>query len=150
LLDAILASSAVPGVFPAIKIDDSYYVDGGVAYMASISDAIRQCFNKHKRDDIEVRVDVVLAISDVPYPGILENIITTPFVMFHTMSTVLNSMLIADIQNARISFPNAHVRVIKPSKFLPGWFLGFQYSQEMITDGYNDAKTAIQNNPWRK
>jgi NTE family protein len=40
-VDAILASSAIPGVFPAVRIDGRDLVDGGVASNTPISTAIR-------------------------------------------------------------------------------------------------------------
>ena len=39
LSDAILASTAVPGLFPPVRIDDRLYVDGGVTSGGDISDA---------------------------------------------------------------------------------------------------------------
>ena len=111
--------------------------------MSSISDAVKDCFDKYKSFDIEVRVDVILAISDVAYPGLLDKIMTTPLVLFHSIYTMLNNILIADIQNAEISFPQAKIRTFKPSTWLPGYFLGFGDSDKMIQQGYNDAKALL-------
>lgn len=40
LIKALLASAAIPGVFPAVRLDDRYVVDGGVANHTPISAAI--------------------------------------------------------------------------------------------------------------
>lgn len=39
-VDAVLASAAIPGVFPAVEIDGVPYVDGGIADNAAISHAV--------------------------------------------------------------------------------------------------------------
>jgi NTE family protein len=41
-LDAIVASASIPGVFPAVRIDGSSYIDGGVVNNAPLSHAISQ------------------------------------------------------------------------------------------------------------
>jgi NTE family protein len=40
--DAILASAAIPGIFPSVEINARYLVDGGVADNAAISQAVAQ------------------------------------------------------------------------------------------------------------
>jgi len=145
VLLGVMASSAVPGVFPAVKIGEDYFVDGGVEYMDAISDSIRLCYQKYNTSDLDVKVDVVLAISDVAFPKLLEKILTTPFVLMHSIFTMLNNILIADIQNAQIAFPNARIRVFKPSTWLPGWFLGFEHSAEMIQLGFSDTEKILRN-----
>jgi NTE family protein len=40
VVDAVLASSALPGLFPPVRIDDHLYVDGGIADNVPISPAI--------------------------------------------------------------------------------------------------------------
>ena len=37
---AILASTAIPGIFPPVEIDDDWYVDGGVAYGLGVEAAV--------------------------------------------------------------------------------------------------------------
>ncbi|WP_444885406.1 patatin-like phospholipase family protein [Microbulbifer sp. PSTR4-B] len=39
-VDHLLASSAIPAIFPAVKIDDIYYCDGAIRQMAPISPAL--------------------------------------------------------------------------------------------------------------
>ena len=41
VIDAVLASAAIPGVFPPVKINGQWLVDGGVAHNTPISTAIR-------------------------------------------------------------------------------------------------------------
>ena len=140
LIDGIMASSAVPGVFPAVIINGESFVDGGVEYMDAISDSVRLCFDKYDNDtSIQVQLDVILAISDVGYPKFLDAFKTTPFILTQSLFTMANNILIADIQNTKVAFPKTKVRVFKPSSWLPGWFLGFSSAEEMIQRGYDDA-----------
>ncbi|MCW2141323.1 NTE family protein [Actinoplanes cyaneus] len=41
LVDAVLASSAVPGLLPPIEIEDEHFVDGGIVNSIPISEAVR-------------------------------------------------------------------------------------------------------------
>lgn len=41
LIDAILASSAVPGLFPPVRIDGEHFVDGGLVHSIPIGRAVR-------------------------------------------------------------------------------------------------------------
>jgi NTE family protein len=41
LVDAVLASSAVPGLLPPMEIDGEHYVDGGIVNSIPISEAVR-------------------------------------------------------------------------------------------------------------
>jgi NTE family protein len=42
LIDAVLASSALPGVFPAVPIDGEHFFDGGLVNSIPIARAVRQ------------------------------------------------------------------------------------------------------------
>jgi NTE family protein len=42
LIEAVLASSALPGVFPAVEIDDEHFLDGGLVNSIPIARAVRQ------------------------------------------------------------------------------------------------------------
>jgi NTE family protein len=41
LVDAVLASSAVPGLFPPVRIDDEHFLDGGLVHSVPIGRAVR-------------------------------------------------------------------------------------------------------------
>jgi len=55
------------------------------------------------------------------------------------LKKLLGTFLKKDILNAHEAYPDVKIRLIQPSKWLPGWFLGFEYSEEMIQIGYKDA-----------
>lgn len=137
-----MASSAIPGLFPTITLDKQHvYVDGGANYMTPVSSAIERC--KHLMPNAQINIDVVLAFGDTQYPALLD-IMTTPFVFTRTIWDVVNNIFVKDIQTARLAYPDAKIRVVKPTKFLPSIGLFFDKCQEMIDMGYQDAVHIIE------
>jgi hypothetical protein len=65
--------------------------------------------------------------------------------MTKLLTNDVNLTIKKKINHARIAYPQAKIRVFKPLKRLPGYFLGFQYSKEMIEQGEKEAKDVIQN-----
>ena len=102
----------------------------------------------HKTRDVKVYLDVILAIGDATLPGALSQYNTTPFVLIKTFFGMIQNIFVGDIQNARIAYPQAQIRVIKPSKWLPGYFLGFNHADEMIQIGFEEAKNVLSKSPW--
>jgi len=115
IISATMASSAIPALFPTIKIGKSDFVDGGATYMTPVSSAIEKCHQI--MPNASVHIDVILAFGDTEYPAALEYS-TTPFIMLRTAFIVVNNIFIKDIQNAKIAYPNATIRVVKPLKWL--------------------------------
>ena len=149
LIEATRASSAVPGVFEAVPLTkngkESLYVDGGAKYMTPVSDTIAECFRKTNASRVEV--DVILAIGDLQFGShdIFNKVQTTPFILLRTLFGVVDDIFTKDIENAQNAFGNrATIRVFKPSKWLPGYFLGFTDAAEMIQQGYQDAANVIK------
>uniref|UniRef100_A0A7S1PFH2 PNPLA domain-containing protein n=1 Tax=Percolomonas cosmopolitus TaxID=63605 RepID=A0A7S1PFH2_9EUKA len=149
LPQAVRASSAVPGIFETVKIGDDVYVDGGMTYMTPVTSAIQRCIRLHETTDVKVLVDVILAVGDAHMPGSLSKYNSTPFVLLKSLFGIIQNIFVGDIQNARLAFPQAQFRVIMPSKWLPGWFLGFTHAEEMIQMGYADGKAALNQTKWK-
>ena len=146
----VLASCSIPGIFPSVEMigqdgKPHDYVDGGVMYMTPIKNALKKC---EELGATEMYIDVILAVGDTNYPGFLENLLMTPFVLLKTTFGLVNNIFVKDIQNARHAFPHAKIRVIKPAKWLPGWFLGFGHTKEMIEIGYQEGLKAVRDQPW--
>ncbi len=59
LVDVLMASSTLPGLFPAQQLGDDYYVDGGIALFTPVS-ALR------KRGTLKVGVELSLAMREPP------------------------------------------------------------------------------------
>ncbi len=99
-LNAVMASSAIPGLFPSVTIDGVDYVDGGLNYMRPISSAIEQCYNVKKQEmgsrfhaqDMKIKVDVILACGDASIPGFLDKPAITPFIMTRTFFVLVNNI----------------------------------------------------------
>jgi predicted acylesterase/phospholipase RssA len=137
---AVLASAAVPGVFPLVKINGKDYVDGGAVYLTPIKSALVKC-EELGYDRMEI--DAILAIGDSELPGWVDKLLSTPFILLRTIFASIANIFLKDVENARHAFPHASIRVIKPSKWLPGYFLGFGHTKEMMEQGYKDAMEII-------
>jgi NTE family protein len=59
ILEAVKASSCVPGIFPAVKVGDSYYIDGGVVNPTPVDVALDM------GADIVIAVDLVVKKNQV-------------------------------------------------------------------------------------
>lgn len=110
--------------------------------IAPVTSAIERC--KEVMPNSTVAIDVVLAFGDTEFPHFLDYN-TTPFVLFRTGFMVVNNIFVKDIQNAKIAYPDAMIRVVKPTKFLPsiGLFFDNKALNEMVDMGYKDAMAQI-------
>lgn len=61
-----MASSANPGMFPAIEYDDTIYVDGGVYYRIDLVSSINYCRNQGYEDK-NIIIDAIYVIPSI-YP----------------------------------------------------------------------------------
>lgn len=141
IVTAVRASSAIPGIFSAVSIDNSLYVDGGVRYVTPITDAIEKCKNLTSGS---VVVDVLLAINSVPFPKVFD-FHTTPFILLETMFGSMMDIVLRDLESARLAYkddPLVEIRAFIPNEWLPGYFIGFdkQQMEYMIEKGYETAK----------
>lgn len=66
LAPAVLASSAIPGIFPPVRIDDRVYVDGGALENASLDIAVEM--GARRLFVLDVGYDISSS-SDVRWPG---------------------------------------------------------------------------------
>lgn len=137
--EAVRASASIPGVFPTVEINGELYVDGGQQYMTPVSSAIEKCIERHPGANVTISVDVVLALSDSELPDFFHKYNITPFVLINAGFGIVKNIFVKDIANAKIAYPNAQIRVFKPSQWLPGMFLFFDNSEKIIEIGYQDS-----------
>eukprot|EP01132_Coremiostelium_polycephalum_P001127 gene1127-1432_t len=139
IITAVMASSAIPGLFPSIEMGGQTYVDGGVSYMAIVTDTTRLCVETGATDIV---IDVILGVGEEDR---VENAtdFKTLSVLARSFSIVQNNFYIKDIETARLTFPQAQFRVFTPSQKLPGDFINFKHSEEMINIGFKDATNEI-------
>jgi len=87
VVDAVLASAAIPGVFPPVQIDGRQLVDGGVANNTPISTAIRLGATRV----IVLPTGFACAISHVP-PGAIAR-------AMHALSLLVSRQLVHDAEH---------------------------------------------------
>ncbi len=99
----VRASAAIPFLFPAVRIGDRYYVDGGVRHNTPLSPVIRLCADRV----------LVVALKHQPgrgeeLPAYPEEVITQPAFL---LGKVLNALLLDQIEYEleRIELVNAWI-----------------------------------------
>lgn len=113
--------------------------------MTPISASIAKCRELFPGiPDGSITVDAVLAIGPGNSTKPIGKYITTPFVFLRSMDDVVRNIFVADYNNAKVDFPFVNINLIQPSVPLPGDFLGFQYSKEMIDIGFGDAQNSTR------
>jgi hypothetical protein len=113
--------------------------------MSPVTSGIRKCI---ELGGDEITADVVLSIGDVELPNWIGEDLITPLVLLKTTFNIISDIFLNDVKNARVAFPHAKIRVIKPTEWLPGYFLGFDSSEKMIQMGFKDASEQIRKNPF--
>lgn len=133
LLPAIMATSAFPGIFPAIDHDGYRLIDGGVLNNLPV-DRVREM-----GADIVIGVDVLFQVCDVstgwklpiPTPGFFEE--------FYRAEMIIQA------QYARLKLEQCHPEVLIcpqiPSNI--AIFIGFTHAEQIITSGERAARQAL-------
>ena len=127
---AVMASAAMPGVFPAVDIDGDQLVDGGVASNTPTSDAI----------ELGARTVYVLSTGhacDLPRPprGALAMAI-------HANTLLLSRRALIDINRLA---GRAHLIVLPPPCPQPVHPADFRHTRKLIDSGYTQATTVLDN-----
>jgi predicted acylesterase/phospholipase RssA len=138
LADIVIASSAFPGFFETIKINNEIFTDGGVRNMAPLSDAI-----KAGATDI----DIVFA-SD-PHPKIMHNNFTCIEVLVRSLSLLMgesfeNDIKMCQLKNQISGYKNIRLKVYRNGEVFENLSLDFSPDKirEHIEIGYNDGRRA--------
>jgi NTE family protein len=125
---ALVASSAIPGVFPPVTIDGRPYVDGGVADNTPISQALAL-----GADTIYVLPTGVSARLDRPPPTALA-------MSVHAFNLLLHARLRQEIRTLR---DRATLIVLPPPWPLNVLPTDFSRADELIQAGRDDAREAL-------
>ena len=99
VVDALRASTAIPGVFPPVHIGHHYLMDGGVANNAPLSQAI------------ELGADIVYVLPAGYACGLRKPPANALGMAVHAFSLVLNQKLIESVERCS---ENAIVKVVPP------------------------------------
>lgn len=122
--DAILASSAISGIFPAVELGGRLLVDGGVADNTPVSLAV------------ESAADTIYVLP-CGYPcALLKPPRTVADTILHTMSLLIQKRLVRDIREYA---DTADLRVLPPPCPLTIGALDFSRADELISRAYISA-----------
>jgi NTE family protein len=123
-LDAVIASAAIPGVFPPVEHDGRLLVDGGVANNTPIVDAIELGAER-------IYVLPTGSACDLPEPpqGAVSMIL-------HAMSLLVMRRLLIEVEMLR---DRAELIVLPPPCPLTIAPIDFSHADELIRSGYEDA-----------
>jgi NTE family protein len=128
-LEAVIASAAIPGVFPAVERDGRLLIDGGVANNAPIVDAIELGAER-------IYVLPTGNACDLPEPprGAVA-------MLLHAMSLLVMRRLLVEVEMLR---DRAELIVLPPPCPLTIAPIDFSHADELIRRGYEDARDYLE------
>eukprot|EP00744_Colponema_vietnamica_P004212 GILI01006326.1.p1 GENE.GILI01006326.1~~GILI01006326.1.p1 ORF type:complete len:346 (-),score=117.87 GILI01006326.1:190-1227(-) len=150
LVSAVMASAAIPGIFPPISMDGHEFADGGVKMIVNIFDAVARCVTSgYELTDIVL--DVILCTGAHIQAVDIEKDRTLG-ILLRTLEVRNYDHAVQLIEDARLAFPTVQFRYfVEPSKPLPGAIIPLVFDpkdiQEMIDVGYQDASNVLAKGP---
>jgi hypothetical protein len=142
-IDAIVASSAFPLVYPPVKLNDTYYIDGAFNFTAPVHEIIDLCreatINDTGSPPTAIHVDLIL-----PHGNFDSELNMPPLTETPNMFDVANRMLVKigssfysnDYEYEGDPANNITTRAFLPNKPLIGNYLSFTHSRNYIRQGY--------------
>jgi NTE family protein len=126
--EAVIASAALPGVFPAVERDGRLLIDGGVANNTPIADAIELGAER-------VYVLPTCNACDLPEPprGAVA-------MLLHAMSLLVMRRLLLEVETLR---DRAELIVLPPPCPLSVPPIDFSRADELIRRGYEDGRAYL-------
>ncbi|MFT5163860.1 MAG: NTE family protein, partial [Alteromonadaceae bacterium] len=109
-IDHLMASSAIPLVFPSVKIKQHYYGDGSVHQLSPLSPAIHLGANKIFIIGVEQPIETKFYGQQPHHPGV-------PYIAGHLLDTIFADTLNADVE--RMQRINSTLQLIRPDKKPP-------------------------------
>ena len=146
LVQALMASTAIPLYFPYINWGQSTYIDGSLIIGADIEDAIDRCFEIVSNQE-DIIIDVISSHNHHPKDVYAGNYNTLQ-VLQRALEILLYGMENFQYYLSRLDYPKVNFRYfIQPSKSLPGTFSPYGFDPENIaTDiaiGQKDGAAAV-------
>lgn len=127
--DAVLASSAIPGVFPSVKWEDGRrLVDGGVANNTPISDAVEL-----GADTIYVLPTGIPCELTKPPKGAVGMIV-------HALTLLVGERLLLDLERLA---EQAKIILLPPPCPLDVLGVDFSHADELVRRGHEEASAAL-------
>jgi len=147
-INAIVASSTIPFIFPIKSYGDNYYLDGGLKLGVDVASGINKCFEMGY-DENEISIDVISNSSkNLSSPDDPKRIYSLG-VLYRALEIYIYNQWIEDIIYSKQLFPNVKFRyviyptMILPSKQIPLDFLPDQI-ETMINYGVQDSKKVVE------
>ena len=125
LIKPIIASATFPGVFAPIKIDDSYYIDGGV-------------LNNFPVEFIKESCDIVIGVNVNPIRAVKINELK------HFHNILERAFKLKSTKDDLSKFKDCDL-IIYPEKLSKYGTFDKKYLNEIFEIGYNSAKTSLKN-----
>jgi len=129
IVEAVMASSAFPGFFKPVQIEDDYWTDGGIREVVPLRSAIELGATE---------LDVIVLSADKPH----RNMDVGSMNVLCSMPIILDAMLDEISDNDMVVSMPASIRVLRPSRSLLDNSLNFdpEKVQENIELGYDEAR----------
>ena len=154
---AIQASSALPGLFPPVEIDEHYYVDGALKKTMHASMALDDgvdlmlCLNPLVPFDA-TSPEVAKVIHKGPYtarqpiPRIVDG--GLPGVLSQTFRSMIHSRLVLGMKQYETLYPNTDIILIEPDHRDPEMYLAntFSYAQRrhLAEHAYQETRQMLR------
>ncbi len=147
IIDSLVASAAIDGIFPPVLRDGRTLVDGGSIWNTNIFSAVDGC-REMGYDDEDIIVDYVLCRGET-----FNHRETSDF---HALKHLLNARDIsnfyssmADVERSKIFYPDVKFRyMVAPSEEISDQFIPLDFSpahkQKCIDVGVKDGLNAIK------
>ncbi|CAI2373056.1 unnamed protein product [Moneuplotes crassus] len=142
------ASSAIPGIFPAVDFMNMTLVDGGVENYLDVGGAIDRCKEIANKDE-EITIDIIMCNGNT-----LEEVDTTDF---NTIDVVMRYRAVKKyrdemkwVNDALMNFPRVNFRyLVIPERPLSGSiFFTKKHTRNLINLGMEDAQKAVEKGPY--
>jgi len=142
-LDAVVASSAFPAIYPPVLINGTMFIDGAFAFTAPIKALVDMC-----PLGSSVFVDIILPNGDLEFDPVfdkLERDLRSMPNLIQVIDTVAQNMASSLLLNDyRKPWPGVEIRLFQPSEPLGGMYLSFTETKRYIELGYNDTVTKLK------
>eukprot|EP00010_Vexillifera_abyssalis_P003676 CAMPEP_0201552708 /NCGR_PEP_ID=MMETSP0173_2-20130828/16965_1 /ASSEMBLY_ACC=CAM_ASM_000268 /TAXON_ID=218659 /ORGANISM="Vexillifera sp., Strain DIVA3 564/2" /LENGTH=312 /DNA_ID=CAMNT_0047963231 /DNA_START=46 /DNA_END=984 /DNA_ORIENTATION=+ len=147
LVNASMASSAIPGVFPYQTFGGDSYQDGGVIQSVNVISAVTRCLEVVSNQQ-DITVDIVLTAKAALKSEDLDGLKTIGSAL-RTAEISRYNTAVRQIREAQQAFPSVQWRyLVEPTQPLPG-SLDFSHEAltEMVNVGIDDGKNIIKKGP---
>jgi len=153
---AVQASSALPGLFPPVEIDDQYFVDGALKKTMHASVALDDgvdlmlCLNPlvpfNSTEPATARVMQRGLPSDRGIPRIVDG--GLPVVLSQTFRSMIHSRMELGMKNYERAYPNTDILLIEPDHRDPELYLANTFSygrrRQLAEHAYQQTRSMLR------